>query len=545
MQSRTRSMIVALVVGLVAPGCRPTASTRSAATPPLASPTPATRDPQPPEPSPSTPADPLVDLDARVKRVMDAYSVPGLSLVIVEDGEVVAARGYGVRERGKSDRVDADTSFAIASNTKAFVGTTLALLDHEETLDLDDRVADRLPWFRTWNACTTGEMRVRDLVTHRSGLDTWAGDLIWIGSNIDTKTLLSRLRHLPASGLRQKYGYSNLMFVVAGEVIREVTGKPWDAVVKARLLDPIGMTRTTTSLAAMAELDNVATPHAKHGEVDEIDEYLPIDNAGAAGALNSTAADMGRWLRVQLGEGRIDDKQIVSPEVLAATRVPHTPIPLSHNDSLGRHFQAYGLGWVLHDYRGRGVVTHGGGLPGMTSRVMMVPEEELGVVVLTNSESPASFLVAIEVVDAFLGGAHTDHLAELQERQRAKASAEPKPGAPSPDAGEPSGTAEPVPSAAVRGTYDSPLLGRAIVEPSAGDDAGLQLRLPDHGGLQCPLKAVSGRTFSCAWENEIFGVSEVHFDARGSGSSARATGLRFRVRPEFVDPLEYAFTRAR
>jgi CubicO group peptidase (beta-lactamase class C family) len=543
MQSRTRSMIAALVVGLVAPGCRPAASTSPGVTPPVAAPTPASREARPPEAAPSAPADPLADLDARVKRVMDAYSVPGLSLAIVKDDQVVAARGYGVRERGKREPVDADTSFAIASNTKAFVGTTLALLDHEKTLDLDDRVADRLPWFRTWNACTTGEMRVRDLVTHRSGLDTWAGDLIWIGSNIDTKTLLSRLRHLPASGLRQKYGYSNLMFVVAGEVIREVTGKPWDAVVRARLLDPIRMTRTTTSLAAIAELDNVATPHARHGEVDEIDVYLPVDNAGAAGALNSTAADMGRWLRVQLGEGRIDGTQIVPPEVLAATRVPHTPMPLGKNDALGRHFQAYGLGWVLHDYRGRGVVTHGGGLPGMTSRVMMVPEEGLGVVVLTNSESPASFLVAIEVVDAFLGGATQDHLATAQARQRSQAAAQPERSTVPHDNG--ASAADPLEATALRGTYRSPLLGRAIVQPSAGDSAGIQLRLPDHGGLQCALKSVSGRTFSCAWDNEIFGVSEVHFEVRGSGRSARATGLRFRVRPEFVDPLEYAFTRAR
>jgi CubicO group peptidase (beta-lactamase class C family) len=542
--TRKRSMIAALIAGLVAWGCRPapTADPASPQSPALSAPPAVAKTP---EPAPAEGrVDPLADLDARVKRVMDAYAVPGLSLAIVKDGEVVVAKGYGVRERGKPEPVDADTSFAIASNTKAFVGTTLALLDHEKALDLDDRVAERLPWFRSWNACTTGEMRVRDLVTHRSGLDTWAGDLMWIGSTIDTRTLLSRLRHLPAVGLREKYGYSNLMFVVAGEVIAATTGKPWDAVVKARLLDPIGMTRTTTSLAALAEIDNVATPHAKHGEVDQVDAYLSMDNAGAAGSLNSTAADMGRWLLVQLDGGRIDGKEIVPPAVLAATRVPHTPMPVAENDPLGRHFQSYGLGWVLHDYRGRGVVTHSGGLPGMTSRVMMVPQERVGVVVLTSSESPASFLVAIDVVDAYLGGPTQDHLAIVQERTRAQAQAK----AERPAKADGGSVQEPLAPASIRGTYRNPLLGRAIVEPSAEDAGVMQLRLPDHGGLQCPLRGASGGAFTCAWKNAIFGESDVYFDTQpraGARRPPRATGLRFRVRPEFVDPLEYAFERAR
>lgn len=541
----TRTTTAAVAIALFAPGCRPHADVRS--------PEPS----RPPEkasaaaaaaeaPSTEAPADPLADLDARVKRVMDAYGVPGLSLAIVKNDEVLVAKGYGVRERGKDGAVDADTSFAIASNTKAFIGTTLALLDHDEALDLDDRVVDRLPWFRTWNEHTTAQMRVRDLVTHRSGLDTWAGDLVWIGSSIDRRTLLSRLRHLPAAGLREKYGYSNLMFVVAGEVIAAVTGKPWDAVVKARLLDPIGMTRTTTSLAPLAEMDNVATPHAKHGDEDVVDVYLPLDNAGAAGAMNSTAADMARWLRVQLGDGRIDGKEIVPKSVLAATRVPHTPIPLPAEDPYGRHLQAYGLGWVLYDYRGHGVVTHSGGLPGMTSRVMMVPEAGIGVVVLTNSESAASLLVAIDVVDALLGGPTTDHLAAALERKKA-AEAKAKAHAETDTKTDTKTDGEPLAPAAVAGSYRSPLLGRAIVEAAPEDPSALRLTLPDHGGLKCPLRPAHGSIFTCTWDNRIFGESEVTFDhpAAKAGRRARVTGLRFKVRPEFIDPLEYTFTRAR
>jgi CubicO group peptidase (beta-lactamase class C family) len=492
---------------------------------------PTTAPPSQPAPCPeqvSSTREPLRDLDARVQKVMEALRVPGIAVAVVKDGEVVLAKGYGVRERGKDAAVDADTVFAIASNTKAFIGTALALLAHEKKLDLDDRVKDRLPWFKTWDPQTTKEMRVRDLVSHRSGLDTWAGDLVWIGSKVDTRTLLSRLPSLPAkSGLRGAYGYSNIMFVVAGEVIAAVTGKPWDAVVTQRLLAPIGMNRTSTSLAALAQQDNVATPHAKHGDADVVDRYLSVDNAGAAGALNSSVADMSRWLLVQLGDGSIDGKQIVPPEVVRATRVPHTPVPLRPDDPLGRHLQAYGLGWFLYDYRGRGVVTHGGGLPGMTSQVLMVPEEKLGVVVLTNSESGASGIIALEVVDDYLADEPTDHLARVLARQKGKAE---------PEVAAPEG--EPLPAKAIQGTYKNALLGRAIV----GDVQGvLELRLPDHGGLDCPLRPKAGPVYGCKWSNPIFGESDVEFDvARG-----RAVGLKFKVRPQFIDPLEYAFRRQR
>lgn len=478
--------------------------------------------------------DPLRDIDGRVERVMEAYDVPGLAIAVVSDGEVALARGYGVLERGKAGAIDENTVFAIASNTKAFVATTLAWLAHEGELSLDDRVVDRLQGFRAWDPYTTKEMRLRDLVSHRSGLDTWAGDLMWIGAKIDTATLLSRLPELePKGGLRSGYGYSNLMFVVAGEVIRSVTGKPWDTVVRERLLQPLGMQRTSTTVRALAEQDNVATPHAETDDGQRIVAYLDLDAAGAAGSLNSSVADMALWLRVQLDEGRLGDREIVPAEVIAQTRVPHTPIPLTPDDTAPvlRHLAAYGLGWFLYDYRGRLVVTHSGGLPGMTSRVAMVPEEGIGVVVLTNSESPASSLLAYDVLDGYLGGPEVDHLARAQERaakkEAEKGEAEEEPV----EAGNPA-----LESRAYRGTYRNPLLGRAEV---VDDDGALGLRLPDHGGLDCPLSPVQKNVFRCRWSDPIFGHSDVTFDVERK----RAVGLRFQVRPGFIDPLEYRFER--
>jgi CubicO group peptidase (beta-lactamase class C family) len=463
---------------------------------------------------------------------MRTFDVPGLSMAIVHEGRVVLARGYGVREQGKPDPVDEHTVFAIASNTKAFVTTALGLLVAEGKLDWDDRVVDRLPGFRTWDEFTTHDLRIRDLVCHRSGLATWAGDLAWIGSKIDTPELMASLPKVPASSpLRARYGYTNLMFVVAGEVIRAVTGSPWETVVRERLLAPLEMKRTTVSVTELADQQNVAAPHMWQGKQQIVVPYLNVDVASAAGSLNSSAADMARWVQLQLGNGRLDDRQIVPAEVVAALRVPHTPIAVPKDDPLGptRHFLAYGLGWFLYDYHGRLVVTHSGGLPGMRSRVGLVPEADLGVVVLTNSESPIANVVFQMVMDAYLDVPQRDLAGmakqRLDEARAETAAADPQPFEPQ------SGR-----SKRYVGSYRNPLLGRAVVTLG---NAGLALQLPDHGGLDCPLTPIAADTFRCVWSNPIFGQSDIAFET----GRTRATSLRLRVRPDFIDPLEYAFDR--
>jgi CubicO group peptidase (beta-lactamase class C family) len=488
---------------------------------------------------PTTRADALDDIDARVESAMAAFGVPGLALAVVHDDRVVLARGYGVLEQGKPERVDEHTVFAIASNTKAFVGTALGLLAAEGAIDWDDRVVERWPELRTWDEHTTRELRVRDLVSHRSGLDTWAGDLAWIGADIDTATLLERLPAVQAgAGLRERYGYTNLMFVVAGEVIRSVSGTPWDAFVRDRLLEPLGMGRTTTSIEPLASQGNVATPHMPDPDDGEDDAlivvpYLDVDAAGPAGAMNSSVADMAQWLRMQLADGELDGRRIVPSEVIAELRVPHTPIRIPASDEPGpaRHFLAYGLGWFLYDFAGRLVVTHGGGLPGMTSRVGLVPEEGLGVVVLTNSETPVAQLVFLDIVDAYLGIDPRDHVARAKARASERAA---KPEA----AAEGPSHERAVEVRVYEGVYANALLGRAAVKPS---ETGLELRLVDHGGLDCVLEPARDAGFGCRWSNPIFGRSTISFDLE----KGRAVRLRFRVRPEFVDPLEYAFERTK
>lgn len=492
---------------------------------------------QTPTATPTAPAadeaDPLDGLDADVAAVMAAYGVPGLSLVVVKDGEVVVAKGYGTKTLGKDDPVDGDTVFAIASNTKAFLATALGMLVAEEKIKWDDRVIDHLPELELWDDYTTQHIRVRDLLSHRSGLSTWAGDATWIGSEITNAQLLGRLKHVPPDhDLRETFGYSNLMFVVAGELLRVKTGKPWHEFVQDRLLGPLGMTRTSTTVAALPKMTNVATPYMDIDGTPTKIPYLSVDNAGASAALNSSVNDLAKWLVLQLGEGKVGDQQLVPPEVVADLRVPQTPIARKapkHGDKTG-HFAAYGLGWFLRDHRGAFVVTHGGGLPGMISRVTLVPEEELGIAVLTNSESGAAGNVANLIVDRYLGA---DPSAEVE---RAKQAAKPK--ETEPEEQEQRSETQPasVPVAKLAGKYTHALMGKAQVTLK---DGVARLDLVDHGGLACPLAHQDQDQYDCRWDDPIFGESVVSFDV----DKRRVKGLRFRVRPEFIDPLEYKFEK--
>jgi hypothetical protein len=260
--------------------------------------------------------------------------------------------------------------------------------------------------------------------------------------------------------------------------------------------------------------------------------YADVDSAGAAAALNSSARDMARWMALQLADGRHDDKQLIPAEVVAELRVPRTLVPLPEEDlySPARHFIAYGMGWFLADYRGRLLVGHGGGLPGMRSRVVLVPEENLGIVVLTNSETSAAFYLAAELVDAYLGAPHRDYSALARAREAKRAEKESKKPA------EP--TAASLPWAKYAGRYHNALLGALEVREKNG---ALELSATDHGGLDCQLVHFNRDTFTCKWSDPVFETSQVHFDVE----RGLARRVRFKVRPSFIDPLEHAFDRKR
>jgi hypothetical protein len=265
-------------------------------------------------------------------------------------------------------------------------------------------------------------------------------------------------------------------------------------------------------------------------------EYLSVDNASAAGALNSSVADLAPWLKVQLASGYHDGKELIPTKVVEQMRVPHTPIPRKPPKDGGKtgSFSAYGLGWFLLDRHGAFVVTHGGGLPGMISRVTLVPDEGLGIAVLTNSETGAAANVANLVIDRYLGVGSRAELDRVA--NNAKTLAEKKANADE-DEGKDVEPASVKPER-LAGKYRHPLLGHAEV---TAEDGKLRLDVVDHGALSCPLQHQTADTYVCRWDDPIFVQSTVTFDVQGQ----RAKALRFRLRPEFIDPLEYRFVRGR
>ena len=368
---------------------------------------------------------PPPDLDAYVTRVLKEFNVPGISVAIVKDGKVVLTKGYGVRKVTEPTPVDEHTLFGIASNTKAFTAAALAMLVDEGKLGWDDPVNKYLPDFQMYDAYVTRELTIRDLLTHRSGLGLGAGDLMfWPNTTFTRAEIMHRIRYLkPASGFRSRYAYDNVLYLVAGQIIPVVTGKSWDDFIKERIFVPLEMTESNTSVKALKPGMNVVSPHT---EIDDKVTPIPfndLDNGAPAGAINSNAVDMAKWVVVQLDKGLVraskDSKRLFSERQSRAMWAVTTPLnvndPAPELAALKANYAGYGLGWSLGDYRGRKTVSHTGGLAGMVSRVMLIPEINAGVVVLTNQEQGGAFnSVALHVMDYYLGAPATDWTAAFR-----------------------------------------------------------------------------------------------------------------------------------
>ena len=359
---------------------------------------------------------PLQGFDDYVNKAIKDWEVPGLAIAIIKNDRIVLAKGFGVRELGKPALVDEHTLFAIGSSSKAFTAASIAMLVDERKLKWDDPATKYLPGFQLYDPYATRELTVRDLLSHRSGLER--GDLLWYASAYDRNEVLRRIRYLkPAWSLRAHFGYQNIMFLAAGQIIPSITGKSWDDFVRERIFMPLGMTSTSTSIKALTNSDNVATPHTMLDDKVEPVPWRNIDNIGPAGSINSSVVDMAEWLRLQLGGGLYQGKRLLSSAVVKEMHTPQTIIPLEGAiEKLypEAHFLTYGLGWFLSDYRGRKVVEHGGAIDGMRAEVAMLPEEKLGLVILTNRHtSVIGQALMYRIFDAYLGGQERDWSAEM------------------------------------------------------------------------------------------------------------------------------------
>lgn len=459
---------------------------------------------------------PFAGLDSLVERAMQDWGVPGVAIAVVRNDSVIFARGYGVREVGKPEPVDVNTVFAIASITKSFTAAGVGMLVDEGRLTFDDRAHTHLPDLEFADPWMTREFSVRDMLSHRSGLER--GDWLWFGTDYDRTEVVRHIRYLRQVGpFRTTYGYSNNMYIAAGQMIAAVTGMSWDEFMHRRIFEPLGMTRTNTSVRFLPEMDNVAKPHERiHGRVQRV-PHGNLDNEGPGGSINSTVLDMARYIRFQLGGGTFEGKQLLRPETLAEMHTPQTLIPITqdHRDAYpDLHFLAYGMGWEILDYHGRKVVQHSGSFDGMRARLSLIPEENAGFVILTNLGWGNMLDAALRnvLLDALLGDSGRDwsgeYLARVR-RQEAEAVAYEKrireervPGT------KPSLAAE-----GYAGSYRDEGFGPATVKVEGGK---LVLTLgPRHTG---DMVHYHHDTFWCTWRDPRYGWSLVTFSFAHDGS---------------------------
>lgn len=368
------------------------------------------------------------DLDAYVASSMKTFEVPGMAVAIVKDGKIILAKGYGVRKLGDSTPVDEFTMFGIGSNTKAFTTAALATLVDEGKLSWDDPVYQRLPGFVMYDPYVSHEMTIRDLLTHRSGMGLGEGDLLfWPHTAYSREEIIYKLRFMkPASSFRSHYAYDNLLYMTAGQIIPAVTGTSWDDYIREHIFSPLGMSHSNVTNANIKPGDDRAYPHSRMEGKLTVIPFENLDNAGPAGSINSCAADMAKWVQLQLNRGKFPDrngrlfseqrsKEMWSPQTILPTLDP--PGALS---GLKANFADYALGWGLRDYHGRKLVGHTGGVGGFVSRVMLVPEENLGVVVLTNAEEDGAFdAILFHVLDDYFHLPPSDWIAAFKSRDEA------------------------------------------------------------------------------------------------------------------------------
>lgn len=357
------------------------------------------------------------DLDSYVASSMKTFEVPGMAVSIVKDGKILLAKGYGVRKLGDPTLVDEFSMFAIGSNTKAFTTAALATLVDEGKISWDDPVYQRLPGFVMYDPYVSHEMTIRDLLTHRSGMGLGEGDLLfWPRTTYSRDDIIYKLRFMkPQSSFRSHYAYDNLLYMTAGQIIPAVTGTSWDDYIRQHIFAPLGMNHSNVSSAEYKPGGDYAYPHSR---VDGKLQALPfenLDNVGPAGSINSCAADMARWVQLQLNRGKFVDrdgrlfteqrsKEMWSAQTILPISDPPAPIA-----GLKASFADYALGWGLRDYHGRKLVGHTGGVGGFVSRVMLVPEENLGVVILTNAEEGGAFdSILYHVLDYYFHVPSTD-----------------------------------------------------------------------------------------------------------------------------------------
>ena len=481
-------------------------------------------------------------LEAFIERGMADWQIPGLAVAVVHADEVVFQRGFGVLGLDDDRPVEANSLFGVASTSKALTAAALAMLVDEGKLDWDDRVIDHLPWFRLSDPWVTHEVRVRDLLTHRVGVGRMTGNRLQFMNEASPRKVIEQMRFLDfEQPFRSSYVYSNVMYSTAGKLIPATTGQSWDEFVQQRLFQPLGMERSNTSIEALQGDDNAAWPHQFiDGQVRSIPRRN-FDNVGPAASVNSSVADMAQWMRLQLGEpGVYNAERLISEEQM---REMHQPQMAIGRDDHQSPITAYGLGWHLSHYQGQMISQHGGASDGMNTQLVLVPELDLGIVVVSNTFNTFRMALANTVMDAFIQPDdpkdwHQHYFDEYQARfdevmQERQAIHEARR----------EDTRPSVEPEALVGHYHDSLYQALEVRQTA--DGHLQLRFWDSDQHMADLEHWHFDTWRASWHNPARREKFVDFDLDRDGQ-VEAINVTFTLRPKLLQvgiyPSDYQRT---
>ena len=452
-------------------------------------------------------------LDAYVQRAMTAWHIPGVAVCIVKDGNPVLLKGYGVAEWGTGKRVDENTLFGIGSNTKAFTATLAALLDAEKKLSLDDKVQKWLPGFKLYDPWVAKEATLRDMLCHRLGFETFQGDFMYFDSDLTSAEVLQKFGQVkPLYSFRSRWGYTNAAFLTAGEVMAKATGKSWSQLLHERIFSPLGMNRTTASDEELRRATNAAAAHTVvDGAVQKI-QYGRLNNMSPAGNIYSSVTDLSKWVQMLLANGKVDGKEIIPASAIEQTRTPQSILGNGGHPFNKAHFALYGLGWFLEEYSGRKIVAHTGGVNGFVTSVALVPEEKLGIVVLTNTDANNFYeSLRYEILDAYLGlpyrnysglqlqrfQQHEKEQAEWLQKKRDSIALKPK---------------TTVPLTALAGRYQHPVYGWMQI---ALKDGKAVATFQHHQGRYATLEPLGGNRYLAQFNEALYGKKVWPFTIAG------------------------------
>lgn len=475
-------------------------------------------------------------LDLYISRALVEWQIPGVAVCIVKDGQVVWNKGYGVTETGTNNRVDEQTLFLIGSNTKAFTATALAVLDAEGKLSLNDRVGKYIRTFRLKDPLASKEVIIKDILSHRIGLETFQGDFVNWSSNLSRQEVIANLAIYDAPySFRSKWGYCNACFTTAGEIIPVVSGISWEDFIRNRFFTPLEMKRSVPLSVEYSKMTNTSCAHTIYkGKLIKI-PIPDIDNLAAAASIGSSADDMSHWVKMLLNNGKYNEMEIVPLKALNNTRFP-TSIRGNGRHSFNRNsFRLYGLGWDLEDYEARRIVSHTGGVDGFVTSVCLIPSENLGIVVLTNSDQNAFYQACKwEIIDAFLGLPYRNYSKVMLINSKKGMDEEAEWLKVMQDSVDMKLKPE-LEMTEYTGVYKNEAYGPVNVSIEKGS---LTINMTRHPGMTAKLEPIGGNRFLCTYSNPTFGIKDIYF----STESGKAKSMTLKC-ADFVDFQPYLFEK--